>query len=223
MSSASAATVRGDVKSRILRTATRLFAKQGFSGTSLQAIVEEVGIRKPSLLYHFPSKEALREAVLAQLVASWQVRVPGILAAATSRADQLDAILGEVSDFFAEDPSRARLIWREAIDRPRRTREHMSQDFGPWLQMLTDAIRRGQESGRVRAEVDPEAWITQLIVLVIGTFAAADLAAAAFPDTGENRVDRQVAELIRTARFSLYSSSPATRSEELLTPKSQEE
>jgi AcrR family transcriptional regulator len=198
------------MKERILRTATRLFAKKGFSGTSLQSIVDEVGIRKPSLLYHYSSKEVLREAVLTNLMASWNARLPIIMAAATSREDQLDAILGEVTDFFAEDPIRARLIWREAIDRPHVTRGRMGDAFGPWLLILTDAIRRGQKSGRIRPEVDPEAWLTQLIVLVIGTFAAADLAAAAFPDTGEDRVLRQVAELIRTARSSLYISLNST-------------
>ena len=80
----------------------------------------------------------------------------------------------------------------------------MSRDFGPWLIILTNAIRRGQESGRVRPELDPEAWLTQLIVQVIGTFAAADLASSAFPDERQNRLDRQVKTLIQTARFSLY-------------------
>ena len=196
-----------DMKERILGVASRMFARRGFSGTSVQAIAEDVGIRKPSLLYHYPSKAALREAVLADLIVRWQARVPGIMAAAMSRQDQLDAILTEVSDFFVEDPTRARLIWREAIDRPHRTREQMGEEFAPWLTLLTDAIRRGQDHGRIRSEVDPEAWLTQLIVMVIGTFAAADLASAAFSKSGEYRVERQVAELIRTARNSLYYSS----------------
>ena len=129
-----------------------------------------------------------------------------ILTAATSRTDHLDAILSEVTDFFAEDPSRARLIWREAIDRPRHTRDAMSQDFGPWLMLLTDGIRRGQEAGHIRSDVDPEAWITQLcwslapLLLQVGCFR--------LPGIVRRRVSRQVAELIRTARHSLYSSSP---------------
>ena len=201
-----------NVKGRILRSATRLFARNGFRGTSLQSIVDEVGIRKQSLLYHYPSKEALREAVIADLVARWNLRLPVILSAATSRTDHLDAILSEVTDFFAEDPSRARLIWREALDRPRQTREAMSQDFGPWLTLVTDGIRRGQKAGHLRSDVDPEAWISQLIVLVIGTFAAADLAASAFPESTEDAVTRQVTELIRTARHSLYLSPPIEES-----------
>ena len=74
-----------DMKERILGVASRMFARRGFSGTSVQAIAEDVGIRKPSLLYHYPSKAALREAVLADLIVRWQARVPGIMAAAMSR------------------------------------------------------------------------------------------------------------------------------------------
>ena len=50
----------GRVRDQILDEATRLFAAHGFGATSIQADAEAVGIRKPSLLYHFGSKELLR-------------------------------------------------------------------------------------------------------------------------------------------------------------------
>ncbi|HMJ12015.1 MAG TPA: helix-turn-helix domain-containing protein, partial [Polyangiaceae bacterium] len=65
-----------DVRAQILGAATRLFAAQGFEGTSLQDVAEEVGIRKPSLLYHFASKDELRQAVLRELLAHWKETLP---------------------------------------------------------------------------------------------------------------------------------------------------
>jgi AcrR family transcriptional regulator len=50
----------------IVDRAAALFARHGFEQTSLQAVADAVGLSKAGLLHHFPSKEALREAALAQ-------------------------------------------------------------------------------------------------------------------------------------------------------------
>ncbi len=55
-----------DTRTRILDVAERLVQVRGFNGFSYADIAAELGITKPSLHYHFPSKAALGEALIAR-------------------------------------------------------------------------------------------------------------------------------------------------------------
>jgi AcrR family transcriptional regulator len=57
---------RQQVDEGILDRAAALFARRGFAKTSVQDVAVAVGLSKAGLLHHFPSKDALYEAVLAQ-------------------------------------------------------------------------------------------------------------------------------------------------------------
>jgi len=57
---------RQQIDDGILDRAAALFARRGFAKTSVQDVADAVGLSKAGLLHHFPSKEALYEAVVAQ-------------------------------------------------------------------------------------------------------------------------------------------------------------
>ena len=198
-----------DVAEAILDAATRLFARGGYDGTSLQAIADEVGVRKPSLLYHYPSKDELRLAVLRRVFARWNDVLPRILQAATTGEDRFEGLVGEVVGFFAEEPNRARLILREMLDRPDELSAQMQQYVAPWITIVTDYIERGRESGTLRSDVDPLAYVLHVIQMIVGGIATADVMA---PRTGDGRVDveRYVAETVRISHDALFTPGGPT-------------
>lgn len=53
-----------DTKTKILDTAERIFADQGFDGTSLRQIIGKAGVNLAAVHYHFKSKDALLEAIV---------------------------------------------------------------------------------------------------------------------------------------------------------------
>jgi AcrR family transcriptional regulator len=56
----------GDTKTHLQRAALRLFARNGFAGTSIRAIAREVGLSESVLYAHFANKQAIFDAVLAE-------------------------------------------------------------------------------------------------------------------------------------------------------------
>jgi AcrR family transcriptional regulator len=51
-------------RDRLIAVATKLFAERGFDATSIEAVLAAADVSRGSLYHHFPSKEALFEAVL---------------------------------------------------------------------------------------------------------------------------------------------------------------
>ncbi|MCR9162342.1 MAG: TetR/AcrR family transcriptional regulator [Nannocystaceae bacterium] len=198
---------------QIVEQATRLFAARGFVGASLQDIAKAVGIRKPSLLYHFPSKDDLRRSVLEQMLEHWNEVVPKILRAATSGHEQFDAIGEETIKFFSEDPDRARVLLRELLDRPDEMGPLVRKHVQPWTEVVASYIRKGQAQGRVHPDVDPEAYVSAVINLILSTIAVHAVVGPVLggeSSSSEAIQPRLLDEVLRVARSALFLPEPAT-------------
>lgn len=202
-----------DVRAQVLASATRLFAARGFDGTSLQAIADEVGVAKPSVLHHFPSKEALRTSVLDNMLAHWSEALPRLLLAATAGEGRFDALVGEMVSFFATDTDRAKLLVREAMDRPDEVRVLLTTQVRPWQTAISEYIRKGQRHDEHFADVDAEAYVLHVINLMIAGLAVFDTFRVLLPDASlaESRA-RYIAELVRIAKSSLFAQCAALAS-----------
>jgi TetR/AcrR family transcriptional regulator len=201
------ASTDSDVRQRILACATRLFAEQGYAGTPIQAVADAAGVTKPTLVYHFGSKDGLRDEVITLLLAHWRDELPRLMAAATSGGPRLDALLGALFQFFLDDRRRAMLLVREMLDHPESMRQLLRQHLQPWTRLLTEAIRLGQTHGQIRDEVDPEAYTQLFTTAAIGVLAIGDRSSALV--TPEPSIDAQLHELVRIARSSLFRPRPA--------------
>lgn len=64
-----------ETRSRILGVALKLFADQGYAGTSIRDIAERMGVTKAALYYHFDSKEQILDALTEPVITEFRALV----------------------------------------------------------------------------------------------------------------------------------------------------
>ncbi|CAN5309087.1 hypothetical protein BH09ACT6_BH09ACT6_22600 [soil metagenome] len=89
--------------------AARLFVETSYAGASLQQIADAAGYSKSSVLYHFASKEALLEAVLAPAVQKFGALLENSIDRIAAD-DQRQAFVEEFIDYLLEYRLEAHII-----------------------------------------------------------------------------------------------------------------
>src|SRR5229473_7138316 len=102
-----------DTRDRVLQVAQALFAERGFRGTSLRDIAKRIGIKAPSLLHHFPSKQQLYLAVLDKMFESLEDAANAVNWGKGSRQDRMRHAVADAIDFIAGRPDFVRILWKE--------------------------------------------------------------------------------------------------------------
>jgi AcrR family transcriptional regulator len=185
-------------RARILTCAARAFGSHGYADTSLDDVSAAAGIRKQSLLYHFPTKEQLftQCAVLAaqRFVAALEVALrPGPVG-----LERLDALVGAVHRLSRRRPEVVALI-REASRLGPPLSNMVLEAARPTLEAAVAWLQRAMDEGQVRVQ-DPRVAVLAIYHAVIGYLAESSLRRAVM---GESDPARAEAELIAFLRAGL--------------------
>ncbi|MGA2113936.1 MAG: TetR family transcriptional regulator [Bryobacteraceae bacterium] len=89
-----------DTKQKIMDTAVRVFAAQGYGGTSLRHIIAEAQVNLAAIHYHFGSKEELLDAVIGEKVRPVNEQRLELLARVEARAPGQPGAIEEILEAF---------------------------------------------------------------------------------------------------------------------------
>lgn len=155
-------------RTRILETATAMFGEHGYRGTSLAAVGRAAGMTQQGVLHHFPTKADLLMAVLEERDRHdrriWPVDRGFV---GTEVLDAWDrTVAANVARYGLV--RLAHILAAEAVESEHPAREHFLAHVEIGREMLREGFAAGVEAGELRADLDYELVIRQVIAMSEG-------------------------------------------------------
>jgi AcrR family transcriptional regulator len=160
-----ASSERGERARRaILDAALPAFARDGYAAASLNQIIDASGLTKGGFYFHFPSKQALALAVIADHQQRWISRVDAEISRYDKAVDRLFAAPRLIARYAKQGEGPAALNKLvEELARDPDLRDEVCGSLRTWLGTVTEHFAAAQAEGAVRADLDP-AMLAQVAV-----------------------------------------------------------
>ncbi|TME74129.1 MAG: TetR/AcrR family transcriptional regulator [Chloroflexi bacterium] len=155
-------------KDALVAAAYTVLATRGFEGLRTREVAAMVGVNIATLHYYFPHKEDLIRGVVAYAMG----RFRGTLGGAGSAEDQLRAHFRGLRRLSRDEPELFAVMAELAIRGVRDTslRRIVGGTDDAWRAMLRTLLRRAQDEGALRADLDPEGMAAVIVATLKGTF-----------------------------------------------------
>jgi TetR/AcrR family transcriptional regulator len=160
-------------RSTLVEEAIRQFGREGYHGASLDQIATAVGVRKQTLLYYFPNKEALVEACISAAGERLASEIGAALEGKESYWDRAEAVIHAVfglADGWPEFPMFIREAGRMSPD----AFERFAQVIDPLRRRAMEFLQTGMDSGEIRKQ-DPAFLLFTLYTAVVGSLTEASV------------------------------------------------
>ena len=135
-------------RAAILEAALDVFSAHGFRGATLDQIAAAANLSKPNLLYYFPSKDAIHDALLAGLLDTWL----DPLRALDPSGEPLEEILAYVHrklQMSRDYPRESRLFANEIVQGAPRIHATLSRDLKALVDAKAAVIEGWIAAGRI--------------------------------------------------------------------------
>jgi TetR/AcrR family transcriptional regulator len=151
---------------RILDAALAQFGRRGYEATSLDALAAELGLTKQAILYWFPSKEALLDAVVVRSADDLRGALEAALAGTAPGFGRVETVMATVFRFAVRRPALLGLV-REANRLGPEVAARMEAGVSPLVHRAIDFLADEMEAGTIR-RADPRLLLLFMYATVVG-------------------------------------------------------
>ena len=145
----------------------RLFARQGFTATTIKQLGNEAAVNPALLYYYYDGKETLYRAMLQRILGQLLARGTDAIERATTHADRIRAFVRAQVKLLGEHPHFPQLLVRELVDhQAAHAEEAITKTAAGAFKRLCGVIEAGQKDGVFRQDLDPRFTAISIIAQV---------------------------------------------------------
>ena len=141
-----------DKRRVLLEAAVRVFARRGFHAARVGDIAEEAGVAHGLLYHYFSSKEEVLETIFRETWADLLAAVRDVEESGEPAQEQLRQVAAILLRSWRRDPDLVRVLVR-GVARSSELDRRVG-DVGDAFAAIERIVRRGQEAGELRPELD---------------------------------------------------------------------
>ena len=154
---------RADKRERILDAAIKVFARHGYHGSRISDIAREAGIAYGLVYHYFKNKEEILASIFERRWGVFLEALEGIATEETSAEQQLVSVAALILNAYRLRPDWVKVLVIEIQRSARFAEPGQLRAFGQFFDVVGRIIRRGQERGELRAELDPRIACTSFV------------------------------------------------------------
>ena len=140
---------RDKVETAILGEAVRQFAECGYEGTSIATVAERAGLSKQNLMYYFPTKQALYQRVLDNVLDDWLARMATLADPGKEPGDVLRAYVHAKLQYSREQPLASRVYAMEVVSGAKLYADQIRRRVIPLLRADIAVFERWIAEGKI--------------------------------------------------------------------------
>src|SRR5579862_1463452 len=198
------AVAQSPTRDRILDVALRSFGTRGYEATSLDALAGSLELTKQSILYWFPSKEALLESLIDRSAAELAVALQAALDGAGEGWDRVEAVVRSVFRLAARRPELLGLV-REVARLGPPAATQMTLALEPLVQRASSFLEAEMAAGTMRRS-DPRLLLLAIYSTVIGMVTEVEVLRALGEEPTARSLVRRRADVLELSRSALVIS-----------------
>jgi AcrR family transcriptional regulator len=146
-----------DARHKILTSATKLFATQGYAKTSLAQVAKEAQVSKALIFWHFESKDDLFRTALKTSLEPFSIDVVELLDG-LDEMDQIRKLVDLYYEFVSQNVYSVRFLLSLVVREEKNLDDLVGRTielYRIYCSMLADILQTGVEKGTFRAGVEP--------------------------------------------------------------------